>query len=168
MKKTLTVEVFLTVLLILLGILGDIFAPWRFWLMTGLIAVILLAYLVRWQFIIPAAILIPVVTKFILNPEVSLGLFVPAVLFVTVGMTIYFSYGKGKLHSHKSLVLGLILGLLLYFIVLILLGEYQGNSVFDFILNYIVSNIKSFAFILAFVPLIVVLVFEKIFKTGKR
>ena len=176
MKKTLTTELIMTILWVLLGVLGFYFLAGtvKTWLLPLYTAVVLLAYLVRWQFLVAAGILLPMVTALLTlhNGFSWTAVIIEIVMLMATGLLICFSYQKWKWSVHSSLVFGIVLGRVFGGLIAWLLSAVFAmgsfSNLFTYTMNSITGDIWGIAFQLAFVPLVVSFVFRKIYKTGKR
>lgn len=176
MKKTLTAELMMTILWVLLGILGFYFLSGsaETWLLPLFTAMVLLAYLVRWQFLVTAGILMPLITALLTlhNGFSWAGVIVEIAMLTATGLLICFSYQNWKWPVHSSLVFGILLGRVFGGLIAWLMSAVFSMGSFSNLYAYTMSSIGTdiygIAFQLAVVPLIVSLVFQKIYKTGKR
>lgn len=176
MKKTLTTELVLTILFVLLGVFGFYFLSGvvKIWVLPVLIAVILLGYLVRWQFVLAASVLMPMVTALLtLNNGFSwASVIIEAVTLAGIGLLVCFSYQFWKWEIHPALVFGVVFGNLLGGVAAWILNALFAMGTFNNLLSYtlssLVNEIQGLAVIFAFIPLLVRFVFQNMFKTAKR
>ncbi len=176
MKKTLTAELFMTILWVTLGVLGFYFlgGNTKAWILPLFTAMILLAYLVRWQFIVAAGILMPLITSLltIYNGFSLVNVIIEVVTLTATGLLVCFSYQHWKWETHPSLVFGIIFGRLLggvaAWIMSALFSMGSFGNLYSYTINSLTGDIKGIALELALVPLIVLFVFQRFYKTGKR
>lgn len=176
MKKTLTTELFMTILWVTLGVLGFYFLEGgsKAWILPLFTAMILLAYLVRWQFIVAAGILMPLITSLltIYNGFSLVNVIIDVVTLTATGLLICFSYQHWKWEIHPSLVFGIIFGRVFggvaAWIMSALFSMGSFGNLYSYTINSLTGDIQGIALELAFVPLIVLFVFQRFYKTGKR
>lgn len=178
MKKTLMTELFMTVLWITLGLLGYYFlsGTLQVWLLPLFTCMILLAYLVRWQFVVVAGLLMSLIPAFItllLTDNFSLVSLILSVVELTgTGLLICFSYQHWKWEIHPSLVFGIVFGRTLggvaAWIMEAMFRMCSFSNLYQYTVNSLVDDVCGIAVQLMFVPLIVMFVFQRFYTTGKR
>lgn len=178
MKRTLTTELFMTILWVTLGLVGYYFlgGTMKAWLLPLFTCMILLAYLVRWQFVMVAGLLMALIPAFItlvVADSFSLVNLILSIVELTgTGLLVCFAYQYWKWEIHTSLVFGIIFGRLFGGIAawmmkaLFSMGSF--SNLYQYTVNSLVDDVAGIAVELAFVPLIVLYVFQRFYKTGKR
>lgn len=178
MKKSLTTELFMTVLWITLGLLGYYFlgGTMKVWLLPLFTCMILLAYLVRWQFVMVAGLLMALIPAFItlvIADSFSLVNLILSIVELTgTGLLICFAYQYWKWEIHPSLVFGIVCGRLLGGVAAWIMEAvfHMGSfsNLYQYTVNSLVDDVHGIAVQLMFVPLIVLFVFQRFYATGKR
>ena len=176
MKKTMMTEVVITILMIVLGVLGFYFlgGTAKTWLVPLLSVMVLLGFLVRWQFVVTAGVLMPFITALLtLQGDFSwASIIVKVAVLTATGLLICFAYQYWKWEVHPSLVFGLLFGRVLGGCVAWLLKAVFAmgtfSNLFSYTVNSLVSEICGIAMLLAVVPLLVRFVFQKMFHATKR
>lgn len=175
MRKTVTVEIFIALSLTTLGILGSFLlsGDLLIWLLPFYTAITLMAYLVKWQFLITASFLMPLITAIIqFDGELKLiPLTISIVGVLATGLFVSFSYHRWKFDPHPALVTGLLAGRIFG-----AAAAWAMNALFvkegtipiiRYATESIEGDLKGIAVQLAFLPLIA-MVFEKVFRSNKR
>ncbi len=175
MKKTLATEIFLTLLFMIAGIAGMYFLNGneKAWLLPIYTAIILLAYIVRWEFVLSAGFLMPLIS-YLLSFNGAFQV-VPLIIFIAeiiaTGLFIYFPYEKWNFGIQPSLVTGIFLGRLFggiaAWLIKLIFSEGSFGNLYSYTVDSLVGDIKGIAVQLAFVPLIVLLL-NKLFGIKKR
>lgn len=179
MKKSLMTELFMTVLWVTLGLLGHYFlgGSMQMWLLPLFTCMILLAYLVRWQFVMVAGFIMPLIialiTALVTVDGFSLVNLILSIVELTgTGLLICFSYQYWKWEIHPSLVFGIVLGRTLggvaAWIMEVVFHMCSFSNLYRYTVNSLVADVHGIAIQLMFIPLIVMFVFQRFYATGKR